>query len=366
MASLAIDINSGKLIDLIQELSEKSREEVERQYADKKMQYCCAECLMQMKGLTSAAAISGNLSGLVADSSFRRGGLRRQIDYETGTYAEELVPFRPAFWHPKPLLDEDGNRIARPCESSISAHHEYCRWIATSGREWLLNGEQQSRHVISLMARYNKEPSWREPDISVLWAASASEASKLKSELDLNSRFVPFDRCVGLVAVEVQRSPISRPQIEERTKDHLKNYADVRWVFLKGHLSGMTPAREWLAEQGLTAYVINEEKDKSRILGVEELPPPTKQKTYMKQAARSRCLRAIYIYWLKLGYAAAEAYARAKADMEDIKAGRHTVTDSIWEKQIADIYGNSYVYSDKQIWLRQQRRELEQCYEQAG
>lgn len=363
MATLAIDLSSGKLIDLIQELNEKPREEVERKYADRKLQYCCAECLMQRKGLSSVNAIAGGLSGLAADSSFRRGGLRRQIDYQNGGYCEELIPFRPAFWHPEPLLDENGERILRPCESGTSIHHEYCRWITLSGREWLLGGPLQDRHVISLMARYNKEPSWREPDISVLWTASASEAKALKLELDVQSKFIPFDRCTGLIAVEVQRSPITRPQIEARTRDHLKNYADVRWVFVKGHLANTTPAREWLAEQGLTAYVISEEKDRSRIIGIEELPPPKKQKTYMKYAAHTRCLRAIYMYWLKLGYAAPEAMARASADMEDIKAGRYTSSDSVWEKQLAEIYGNSYVYSDKQIWLRQQRRELEKAYE---
>lgn len=366
MGTLAIDLSSGQLIDLVQELNEKSREDVERQYADRKLQYCCAECLMQKKGLSSVNAITAGLSGLIADSSFRRGGLRRQIDYQNGGYSEELVPFRPAFWHPEPLLDEQGNRIIRPCESSSSVHHEYCRWIASSGRAWLLNGAMQDRHVISLMARYDKEPSWREPDISVLWAASASEAAVLQKELDEGSRFIPFDRCVGLVAVEVQRSPITKPELVARTKDHLENYADVRWVFVKGHLSNMTPAREWLAENGFTSYIISEEKDKSRILGVEELPPPKKQKTYMKYAAHARCLRAIYIYWLKLGYAAPEALSRAKADMEDIKAGRLTSSDSNWSQQLAEIYGDSYIYSDKQIWLRQQRRELEQCYEKSS
>lgn len=366
MGTLAIDLSTGKVIDLIQELSVKSREEVEHQYADRSLQYCCAECLMQKQGLTSVHAITAGLSGLAADSSFRRGGLRRQIDYQNGGYAEDLVPFRPAFWHPEPLLDEEGNRIVRPCESSSSIHHEYCRWIASSGRDWLLDGPLQARHVVSLMARYDKDPSWREPDISVLWAPSANEAYGLQRELDQGSRFIPFDRCVGLVAVEVQRSPITRPQLEARTKDHLKNYADVRWVFVKNHLANMAPAREWLAEQGLTAYIISEERDKSRILGVEELPPPRKQKTYMKQAAHSRCLRAIYIYWLKLGYAPAEALARAKADMDDLKAGRDTSSGSNWEKQLVDIYGDSYLYSDKQIWLRQQRRELQQCYDKAS
>jgi len=357
MATLAIDLETGKLIDLIEELSSKPREQVERQYADRPLKYCCAECLMQSKGLNSVKAITSGLSGLTADSSFRRGGHRRQVDYNLGGYKEELIAFRPAFWHPEPLLDEAGNRIERPCESSVSIHHEYCRWIISSGRSWLLNGPRSPQHVVSVMARYDKDPSWREPDISVLWATSASEAQELQAGLDGPIRTIPFDRCIGLVAVEVQRSPITRPQLIQRTQDHLKHYADVRWVFVKGHLANMAPAREWLAEQGLTAYILTEENDKSRIVGIEELPPPRKTKTYMRQAAHARCLRAIYIYWLKLGYAAPEAYARAKADMEDIKAGRITASASPWDSQLAEIYGDSFIYSEKQIWLRQQQRE---------
>lgn len=362
MGTLAIDMGTGKLIDLVQELAERPREEVERKYADRPLQYCCAECLMQSRGLSSIAAIAGGLSGLSADSSFRRGGYRRQIDYSLGGYKEELVAFRPAFWHPEPLLDEQGNRIERPCESSASIHHEYCRWIASSNRNWLLNGPREPQHVVSVMARYEKDESWREPDISVLWTASPSESQQLQSQLDDGSRVIPFDRCVGLVAVEVQRSPITRPQLMKRTQDHLKNYADVRWVFVKNHLANLGPAREWLAEQGLTAYILSEERDKSRIIGIDELPPPKKQKTYMRQAAHARCLRAIYMYWLKLGYAPPEALARAKADMEDIKAGRVTATDSIWERQLVEVFGDSYIYSDKQIWMRQQRREGEMAY----
>jgi hypothetical protein len=362
MGTLAIDMNSGKLIDLVEELTRRSREDVERQFADKPLQYCCAECLMQSKGLNHSALVSGGLSGLAADCSFRRGGFRRQIDYQLGGYKEELIAFRPAFWHPNPLLDEDGNRIERPCESSASIHHEFCRWIASSGHKWLLNGPRKEQHIVSVMARYQKEEHWREPDISVLWAPSASEAKRLDAHLGSGPKIIPFDRCIGLVAVEVQRSPISRPQIMKRTQDHLKNYADVRWVFVKGHLANLGPAREWLAEQALTAYVLIEETDKSRIIGIEELPPPRKQKTYMQQAAHARCLRSIYIYWLKLGYAAPEAMARAKADMADIKAGRATATDSVWEHQLVNVYGDSFVFSEKQIWLRQQRRDMENVY----
>lgn len=363
MATLAIDLSSGKLIDLVKELDQRSREDVEKEYADRPKAYCCAECLMQAKGLNSVTAITAGLSGISGDSSFRRGGWRHQVDYKNGGYKEELIAFRPAFWHPEPLLDEDGNKIERPCESNASIHHEYCRWIAGSGRNWLLDGPKELRHVISVMARYDKDPTWREPDISVLWAASASEAQSLQKELDHGSRFIPFDRCVGLIAVEVQRSPITRPEIEKRTKDHLKHYADVRWVFVKGHLANMGPAREWLAEHGLTAYMLEEEKDRSRIIGIEELPPPKKTKTFLKYTSQTRCLRAVYIYWLKLGYAPAEAMARAKADMDDIKAGKTVAYESQWDKQLLEVFGNSYLFSDKQIWLRQQRRELEKSYE---
>lgn len=362
MGSMAYDISTGELIDLQKLVEIKSLEEVNNLYADKPKNYCCAECLKNMHNLTDNQLLTYRTSGLTTDSSFRRGGPMKYKDLETGEI--KITERRPAFFHATKLLDEEGNEVVRPCESDVSIHHEFCRWIAfSSGQGWLLGtglddskpGSKQSRHVISLMARYKKDPSHREPDISVLWAHSEDAAKELQDRFAKGAKNIDWDLCVGLTAVEVQKSKISRPELIARTKDHLRHFTEVRWVFTAGNKP--TPAREWLAEEGMPAYVIQEERDKSRIIGIKELPPPNKTKTYLVSRNHVFCLRSVLLYWLGQGLSIHEAHARAKADLNDIKKGKHVEHLNIFEKQLMDLIP-SMKFEPKQIWLRHKLRSV--------
>lgn len=364
MASMAYDISTGELIDLFDLMKRKTLEELNNNYADKPGNYCCAECLKNMQNLSDSQLLSYRTSGLTPDSSFRRGGPMKYKDLETGEI--KITSRRPAFVHTAKLLDENGNEILRPCESDASIHHSLCRWIAeSSGRGWLLGsgldgsppGDKKTRHVISVMARYNKEPSHREPDISVLWANDEDAAQKIKERFANGEKTIDWSLCCGLTAVEVQKSQISKVELMQRTKDHLKHFTEVRWVFTSGNKP--VPAREWLAEEGMPAYIIIEEKDKSRILGIKELPPPLKTKTFLESRKQVFCLRAVLLYWLGQGVSIHEAHARAKADLRDLKEGKHVTHLNIFEKQLMQIIP-SMAFDPKQIWLRHKLREVKQ------
>lgn len=360
MAFLAIDLESKKLIDLVQVLGEESFEQAAAKYADKPNGYCCAECYARKKSLSTdqlrlLGETPGLLSDVVGDSSFRRGSIHQIRDLENGGHKPKVV--RPSFFHTARLLDENGGPIQRPCESIESIHHAYCRWIAQSGRGWLLGtgadghpgGELQDRHVISVMARYTKDPSFREPDISLLWAHSKEDADELNRRFFRGSKTIDWSLCTGLVAVEVQKSPISKPELIARTKDHLEHYSDVRWVFTKGNKP--VPAREWLADAGMAAYIIEEETDKSRIIGICELHPPKKSKTYAKDRERNICIRAVMMYWLSQGCDPHEAMARANADAAFVRSGSYQQRLSVLERLLEDLYPNRR-FDSKQIWLR--------------
>lgn len=360
MAALAFDVSTGELIDLRQALEQSSREEVEAKYADRPNAYCCAECLRSEQDLTDAQLLTLRTSGLTTDSSFRRGGYQQRLDPETGE--RKLTPFRPTFFHTTRLLDENGEPVLRPCESDTSIHHGYCRWIASSGRGWLLGsgldnaptGIQSPRHVVSVMARYVKDPSHREPDISVLWANSPEAAKELEQRFDQGDRTIDWSLCSGMTAVEVQKSEISKPELIARTQDHLRHFSEVRWVFTKGNRP--VPCRQWLADEGIPAFIIEEEADRSRILGVRELAPPAKTKTYLQQREVTFCLRQVIIFWLSQGCEFPEAHARAKADLADIKSGRHFERLSLSEKWLHQAYP-SLKFDPKQIWLRHRNRQ---------
>jgi hypothetical protein len=361
MASLAFDIENGQLIDLHSLLADQTFEQLNAQYADRPSQYCCAECLSKLQGLSQEQLLAYRTSGLTPDSSFRRGGPMTIVDIETGD--PKTVQRRPAFVHTTPLLDEEGNRLERPCESDFSIHHGYCRWIAeSSGQRWLLgsgfdgdlSGVKADRHVISIMARYIKDPSHREPDISVLWANSHEDARELSRRFASGDRQIDWSLCSGLTAVEVQKSQISKPELIQRTCDHLKHFQQVRWVFTPGNKP--VPPREWLADEGLTAYVLEEEFDNKIVKGVFELPPPKKTRTYDQKRTRQVCLRAILLYWLGQGCLMPEALSRAKADLQEISSGNYLDRLSPFEKAVDSVFPWAK-FEPKEIWLRHQHRE---------
>tara|TARA_Y100000004_G_scaffold191019_1_gene249094 strand:+ start:234 stop:1325 length:1092 start_codon:yes stop_codon:yes gene_type:complete len=362
MSALAFDIQTGELIDLVTALENNATyEELAKKFADRPNAYCCAECLAREKGLSDIELSKFRSLGLAADSSFRRGCVQKRLDVETGQYKE--VKVRPTFWHTTRLVDENGDPIQRPCESDTSIHHAFCRYIAGPGRGWLLGsgedgvtGSKDPRHVITVMARYKKVPTHREPDISVLWARDYQTAKTIEKDLENGNKIIDWNLCVGLTAVEVQKSQISKPELVNRTKDHLKHFTDVRWVFTAGNKP--VPPREWLAEQGMPAYIIEEEIDKSKIIGVRVLDPPRKTKTYDKKRKATFCLRSVLMYWLSVGCAYPEALARAKADVEDLKEGKHIERLSVFEQQLHEIFPNHFL-DPKQIWLRHQRRQEE-------
>lgn len=362
MASLAFDLERGELIDLVAALENKTYEDLAEKYADRPNAYCCAECLARVKGLNPEQLSEFRAMGLTPDSSFRRGCTQKRLDIETGDLKE--VKVRPSFWHTAKLLDEHGNPIERPCESDTSVHHAFCRWITSAGKGWLLSAgyddaphrDQDPRHVISVMARYVKEPSHREPDISVLWANDAEAAGEMKRRFKEGNTVIDWSLCTGLTAVEVQKSQISKPELVQRTKDHLRHFTDVRWVFTAGNKP--VPPREWLADQGIPAFIIEEEKDKSRIKGIKELKPPRKNKTYDHRRNSAVCLRSVLLYWLRLGYAYPEALQRAKKDVEDLKKGKHLERLNPSERMIHEIFPGHFL-DEKQIWLRHQQRQQE-------
>ncbi|WP_159819284.1 hypothetical protein [Cyanobium sp. Copco_Reservoir_LC18] len=281
----------------------------------------CLQCLLARRQLTQAQAEGLDRATLESsiDSTFRCGHRRKKWDPESGGYSPKTLIVEPHYFHPEPLLNEEGDKIARPCETRSHEHVEFLNWLIGNQRAWCLNGIPASPESLLLREpRYRVDPpNWRSPDLAIV-RCNAVDPTRVMEVIQRDG-YIPAHAVQMVSAIEVQISRISVEEIRQRTIDHLRHFADVRWVFVERHLHGTVEARKWLAENGHEAFIIRQELDKSRILGIELLPPPGLLGKVTIPSPPLPCLRSLYVEWLAKGFAAPEALARAKGERAALK-----------------------------------------------
>jgi len=280
----------------------------------------CLQCLLAWHQLTQAQAEGLDRATLEAsvDSTFRSGHRRRKRNPETGQSSDEEIMVAPHYFHPEPLLNEAGERIQRPCESVSQEHGAFLEWLMGSARGWCLDGIPPEEPTLILReARYRTAPPrWRSPDLAIV-RCSGAPPDRVTAEI-LRDGFLSPEAVQMVSAIELQLSRISLQEIRSRTIDHCRHFADVRWVFVERHLAGMDEPRRWLAENEHEAFVIRQESDKSRILGIEPLPPPVELGKVSMPTIPLPCLRSLMVGWLAKGYTQPEALNRAKGERDAI------------------------------------------------
>lgn len=324
----------------------------------------CLQCLLARRQLTQAQAEGLGRGTLQAclDSSFRCGHRRRRWNAQTGAPSTATITVEPHYFHPEPLLDEGGERIQRPCESRSQAHIAFLDWLLGSQRAWCLGGLPNDRSSLVLRElRYRKAaPNWRAPDLAVVRCLGV-DPDKVLGAIQREG-YLPEHATQTISAIELQLSRISVQEIRQRTNDHAQHFIDVRWVFVERHLAGTGEARKWLDEAGLEAYVIRQEADRSRILGIEILPPPSGFGGASMPSPPLPCLRSLYVQQLAQGYGHHEALARAQGERTALReqAGEATRLNAL----LRDSHGIALPWETPLAKVRQacedaQQQELE-------
>lgn len=336
LTSFGITIDIKEMLDRGMEINE-----INRQLSGSRG--ICLQCLLAWHQLTQAQAEGLDRATLEAsvDSTFRSGHRRRKKNPEAGQSSDEEIMVAPHYFHPEPLLNEAGERIQRPCESVSQEHGAFLEWLMGSARGWCLDGIPPEEPTLILReARYRTaHPRWRSPDLAIV-RCSGAPPDRVTAEI-LRDGFLSPEAVQMVSAIELQLSRISLQEIRSRTIDHSRHFADVRWVFVERHLAGMDEARRWLAENGHEAFVIRQESDKSRILGIEPLPPPVELGKVSMPTIPLPCLRSLMVGWLAKGYTQPEALNRAKGEHDAIRqkaeddAARHEQEDRQRQEEIA-------------------------------
>ncbi|MCP9786776.1 hypothetical protein [Cyanobium sp. N5-Cardenillas] len=331
----------------------------------------CLQCLLAWHQLTQAQAEGLDRATLEAsvDSTFRCGHRRRKRNPETGKLADEEIMVEPHYFHPEPLLNEAGEKIQRPCESVSKEHVAFLDWMMGSAREWCLDGIPSEEPTLILReARYRTDPPrWRSPDLAIV-RCTRDPPNRVMAEI-LRHGFLTPEALQMVSAVELQLSRISVQEISSRTEDHCRHFADVRWVFVERHLAGMNDARCWLAENGHEAFVIRQESDKSRILGIETLPPPVLMGEVSTPTILLPCTRSLMVGWLAKGYAQPEALTRAKGERDAI---HRTAEEDAARREQEDRQGQAEIErrireeqerqadEERRLRLKRERQELKE------
>jgi hypothetical protein len=299
----------------------------------------CLHCLQAREQITQAQAKGLDRARIEAfvDSRFRRGHHRKKWDPLSGGYSPEQVMVEPHFVHAEPLLSEVGEPIPRPCESRSREHIAFLDWLMGSARDWCLDGTPVGERTLLLREpRYQTDPpNWRSPDLAIV-RCNGAESEQVMQVIGKTGH-IPVHTVQMISAIELQLSRISVEEIRQRTFDHGKHFADVRWVFVERHLTGTGEARKWLAENGHDAFVIRQEADKSRVIGIELLPPPGQIGSISPPSPPLPCLRSLYCVWLRKGFHPTEAMARAKGERDEL---RRLAGESVrLNAELREIYG---------------------------
>jgi len=331
----------------------------------------CLHCLLAWHQLTKAQAEGLDLATLEAsvDSTFRRGHRRRKRIPETGKPSDEESVVEPHYFHLEPLLNEAGERIQRPCEAVSWDHVAFLDWLMGSARVWCLDGIPPEEPTLILReARYRTDPPrWRSPDLAIV-RCTGDPPDRVMAEI-LRHGFLTPEALQMVSAIELQLSRISVQEIRSRTDDHCRHFADVRWVFVERHLAGMDEARCWLAENGHEAFVIRQESDKSRILGIDPLPPPVVMGKVSRPTILLPCIRSLMVEWLAKGYAQPEALTRARGEHDAIRlkaekdAARFELEDRKGQEEIERRLREEeerQANEEHRLRLQQERQELEE------
>lgn len=250
MSQTAICLETASVINLKSLLDDHPEDELLAKYSGKR--FGCIHCLRALDKIRTGLTRSDSqiLSGIDLNSLPKEKYLRSSSVYSRN---DEKVYSPPCFCHLPGLGD------SRSCQSTESRHHDFCVELANGQRNQLFSADPP-RLVRATMARYIKEPTHREPDISFLIAESEDIAFDLQKQIDSgHHRTLDFDGYSGWLAVEIQLSKLSVPEYEVRTKDHRRRFRNVMWIFHEHFLGNVKAVRAHMDKIGATAFVIREE-----------------------------------------------------------------------------------------------------------
>ena len=284
MSQTAICLETAKVLDLSEILSERPEDAVIQDFHSRK--FSCIHCLRELHYQRTGLRPSDEeiLAGIDPATLPANKTFRRSCTYHKQT-REEPVHSPSAFVH------LPGTGDGKRCDSPESRHHAFCYELAKGKRGMLFNGSIPQRLVTTTMARYIKDPSHREPDISFLIAESDAIAHELQKEIDMGGhRTLDFDGYTGLLAAEVQLSPLKVPEYIERTQDHRKRFLDVAWIFHENFLANVRPVRIHMHQNGVIPWVIREER--GGIFWLEKLPYKERGPSTKASKPKDYCMSA--------------------------------------------------------------------------
>jgi hypothetical protein len=317
MSQTAICLETGQVLDLESLLETQAEDSLHARFSGKR--FGCAQCLMALD--RRRTGLDRSLKEIIDEIDL--GTLPKEKYFRaSSTYEKHDEPvFSPSCFCHLPGLG-----ASKRCESTESRHHAFCYELARGRRSLLFPGGDPQNLVVTTMARYIKEPSHREPDISFLVAESRSIALDLQRQIDQGGhRVLDFDGYSGLLAAEVQLSKLTVAEYRARTADHRKRFKDVAWIFHEHFLSNIKAVRAHMHEMGDVAWVIREEGGGR--FSLEELPYKTRQRE--KQPARRPdfCKSALLILAemqtesLEAAKALADQWERMMLDGQPIQPG---------------------------------------------
>lgn len=310
MSKTAIDLENGNVLDLEALLEVESEGALHARFSGKR--FGCVQCLqaldLRRTGLTRSVAeiiAAVDLATLPQEKYFRVG---------TSYVKNEEPILSPSCFCHLPGLGASGK-----CDSPESRHHAFCYELARGKRSEFFPTGDPKNLVATTMARYIKDPTHREPDVSFLVAESAEIARKLQAEIDRGEhRTLDFDGYVGLLAVEVQLSKLTVPEYKARSQDHRKHFKSVAWVFHEHFLANVRAVREHLHQVGEVAWVIRE--DGGGRFHLEELQYKTRSTEKRPARRPDYCKSALLIL----------------AEMQTSSLAAAAALADQWEKQLLD------------------------------
>ncbi len=300
--------NVYRIEDLLQQLPE---DELIKKFSGKK--FGCVQCIKERDkektGVSRPIEVilqELDTSQIPAEKHFRRSSsFSRSDQYIFSQCCFSHVP---------------GKAQNTKCASTESRHDEYCTELAKGKRNLIPALNLNTPNLFStVMARYIKDPNFREPDIAFLAAKSPEIKKQVEKKIQLGQhRILDFDGYKGHLAVEVQLSPIKLEEFKQRTKDHLQRFDNVVWIFHKSFLGNVMAVRAYLEEKQIDAHVIVDTG--SGFFNIE-VQPYVKRGKQKPQKKRDFCPQALKRKCRKLRHTQPEQEAVYKWAVEHLKKG---------------------------------------------
>ena len=287
MSQTAICLETKNVYRLEDLLRQHPEDELIKKFSGKK--FGCVQCMKERD--KEKHGVSRPIEQILSEVDISQippeKHFRRSTSY---TRNDQYIDSQCCFTH------VPGAAVNTKCATSESRHDEYCTELAKGKRNLIPTLDIRIPNLFSVvMARYIKNPSFREPDIAFCIAESPELHKQLTGEVDRGElRVLDFDGYKGHLAVEVQMSPIKLDEFKQRTRDHLQHFQNVIWIFHKSFLGNVMAVRAYLEEKEIDAHVIVDKgggffKIELQAYKKRGKQDPQKRRDYCPQALKRKC-----------------------------------------------------------------------------